>query len=70
MSVAIMTALQDAYNLSNSKDAELLFRWYTLSIVTTYAKNETNLPLIRAFVGKVGRMKMVNPIYKALDKYI
>ena len=34
-----MNSLEDAYHLSDSADAELLFRWYTLSILTTYAKD-------------------------------
>lgn len=63
-----MTSLEDAYHISDLTDAELLFRWYNLSIVTTYAKDNTNLLKIKKFVGLVGRMKMVNPIYKALDK--
>ncbi|CAK74683.1 unnamed protein product (macronuclear) [Paramecium tetraurelia] len=65
---AIMVSLEDAYHLSDLRDAELLFRWYALSINTKYAKDTTNLQKIKAFVGVVGRMKMVNPIYKALNK--
>ncbi|CAD8181256.1 unnamed protein product [Paramecium pentaurelia] len=63
-----MKQLDLSYNLSDNKDAELLFRWYTLSIQTKYATTNTNLNKIRTFVGKIGRMKMINPIYKALDK--
>ncbi|CAD8093552.1 unnamed protein product [Paramecium sonneborni] len=63
-----MKQLDSTYNLTNNLDAELLFRWYTLSIQTKYATDFTNLKKIRTFVSKIGRMKMINPIYKALDK--
>lgn len=32
-----MKTIEDTYKLSNSTDAELLFRWYSLSIWTKYA---------------------------------
>lgn len=38
-----MISLEDAYHLSDLADAELLFRWYALSINTKYSKDTTNL---------------------------
>ncbi len=55
--------LEESFRLSESKNAEILAEWLTIAAASGF---EPAFPAIRDFLGKVGRMKFLKPIYKAL----
>jgi leukotriene-A4 hydrolase len=59
-------ALDSAYNLKNSVNTEIIFRWIRLACK---AELEEELPLALDFVTKHGRMKFIQPIYRDLHKW-
>ncbi len=55
--------LEENFRLSGSKNAEILAEWLVIAAASGY---EPAFPAIRDFLGKVGRMKFLKPLYKAL----
>ena len=60
-----MKALDDAYRLTGSHNAEIAFRWYKLSIGSDY---RTAFPAMREHMLRIGRRILVVPLYEALAK--
>ena len=58
-------ALDDAFDLSRSQNAEIAFAWYMQSIKGGY---ERAFPPLEDFLMRVGRGKFVYPLYGALIK--
>ena len=56
-------ALDGRFGLSQSKNAEILSGWLLLALESNYA---AVLPRVEAFLGEVGRMKYLKPLYRAL----
>jgi hypothetical protein len=56
-------ALDGRFGLSQSKNAEILSGWLLLARDSNYA---AVLPRVEAFLGEVGRMKYLKPLYRAL----
>lgn len=59
-----MEALDEAYQLSDSGNSEILAEWLTLSIKTGYI--DQNMDKLEAFLIRVGRRKFLTPLYRAL----
>ena len=55
--------LDEAFNLTASGNAEILCDWLTIAAVSGY---EPAYDAIAEFLGSVGRMKFLKPLYKAL----
>jgi leukotriene-A4 hydrolase len=64
-SIAQMRALDRAWKLSDSGNAEIAFRWYVATVRAGYTDAR---PQIAAFIERVGRRKLVVPIYEELAK--
>jgi leukotriene-A4 hydrolase len=64
-SAAQMKALDNAWKLSDSGNAEIAFRWYVATVRAGYTDAR---PQIAAFIERVGRRKLVVPIYEELAK--
>ncbi|MGN6108494.1 MAG: M1 family metallopeptidase [Kofleriaceae bacterium] len=60
---AQLSELDKAYKLTGTRNAEIAERWYPLAIRSGYREAR---PAIAAFVEKIGRRKLVLPIYRAL----
>jgi leukotriene-A4 hydrolase len=60
-----LAALDMAYHLTGTANAELAQRWYPLTVRSGYL---TARPAMAEFLSKVGRRKLVMPIYSALAK--
>lgn len=60
---AQLVALDAALALTGTQNGELAQRWYPLTIRSGYAEAR---PALAAFVEKIGRRKLVVPIYRAL----
>ncbi|MDK1290531.1 M1 family metallopeptidase [Pseudoalteromonas umbrosa] len=58
-----MAALDSAFNLTNSTNAELAFAWYMLAVGNGY---EAIYPALDAHLSGIGRRKLIVPLYKAL----
>ena len=58
-------SLDDAWSLSNSGNAEIAFRWYVATVRAGYTDAR---PQIAAFIERIGRRKLVVPIYEELAK--
>ena len=58
-------ALDDAWKLSNSGNGEIAFRWYVATVRAGYTDAR---PQIAAFIERIGRRKLVVPIYEELAK--
>ncbi len=56
-------ALDTAYALTGTPNAEIAQRWYPLTIRSGYAASR---PAIADFLSQIGRRKLVMPIYRAL----
>ncbi|MEY4547132.1 MAG: hypothetical protein RL685_3327 [Pseudomonadota bacterium] len=56
-------ALDERFQLSTSHNAEILSAWLQLALESEYAPA---LPRAEAFLGEVGRMKYLRPLYRAL----
>lgn len=61
--VNVMKRLDADYHLTESTNKEILWRWFRITVRTQY--NDV-LPTVEKFVGDIGRIKMVAPIYLAL----
>jgi len=63
--VAELEQLDNAYHFTGTANGEIAMRWYPLAIRSGYAQaNEA----ISAFVQKIGRRKLIMPVYEALVK--
>ena len=63
LTAAQIGTLDQAFHLSGTPNGEIAQRWYPLTVRSGYA---TARPAIAAFVQRVGRMKLILPIYAAL----
>ena len=64
LSAEQLAALNDALGLSASGNNEVLFLWLEAALRNQY---EPAVPQAKAFLGRVGRNKFVNPLFQALD---
>lgn len=65
VSVAQCRALDEAFQLTTAKNPEVLVTWLGLA---TEAGDSTVLPRVEQVLGRVGRMKYLKPLYRALGK--
>ena len=65
LSAAQMKALDDAYHLTGSHNAEIAFRWYRLAIGSNY---QPAYFAMRAHMLRIGRRILVVPLYEQLAK--
>ncbi|MGB0135364.1 M1 family metallopeptidase [Dokdonella sp.] len=63
--LAQIKALDDAWDLSNSGNGEIAFRWYVATVRAGYTDAR---PQIAAFIERIGRRKLVVPIYEELAR--
>lgn len=63
LSEAQLLALDAAYEITGTANAELAQRWYPLTVRSGYLQAR---PQIAEFLSRVGRRKLVMPIYQAL----
>lgn len=61
----LLAKLDGAYKLTGTANGEIAMRWYPLTIRSGYADA---LPQAQAFIEKVGRRKLIMPIYAELVK--
>ncbi len=57
--------LDEAYKFTGTQNGEIAMRWYPLTIRSGYVEAQ---PAIGPFVERVGRRKLIMPIYEALVK--
>jgi leukotriene-A4 hydrolase len=57
--------LDDAYHFTGTPNGEIAMRWYPLAVRSGYAEAQ---PAIAAFLERVGRRKLIMPIYEELVK--
>lgn len=60
-----LIAMDQHYKLSAYKNCEIRFRWQSLSLMADY---EPVFPDVVVFLGEIGRMKYVRPLYRLLNK--
>ncbi|HEX8215282.1 MAG TPA: M1 family metallopeptidase [Allosphingosinicella sp.] len=60
-----LAALDRTYNLSNSRNSEVLFAWLRLAIANRY---DPAVPAIERFLTSMGRRKFVAPLFEDLVK--
>jgi leukotriene-A4 hydrolase len=65
ISIENMQKLDGTFNLTETKNSEIAFEWYMLSLNTNYTKAYNN---IGKFLTRVGRKKFVKPIYTEMLK--
>ncbi len=65
LSTAQMQALDNAYHLTGTHNAEIAFRWYRLAIGSNY---QAAFPAMREHMLRIGRRILVVPLYEALAK--
>jgi hypothetical protein len=58
-----LVALDKQFAFTGTRNGEIAERWYPLTIRSGYTDTR---PAIAAFVGKIGRRKLIMPIYRAL----
>ena len=63
--VTQMKALDEAWKLTDAGNAEIAFRWYVATVRAGYTDAR---PQIAAFMERIGRRKLVVPIYAELAK--
>jgi leukotriene-A4 hydrolase len=63
MSVTRMAALDKAFNLTISQNAEIAHAWYLLALRTGY---DVVYPAMSEYLISIGRRKLIVPLYKAL----
>jgi hypothetical protein len=63
LTTAQLKALDTAYTLTGTPNAEIAQRWYPLTIRSGYTPAR---PAIAVFLSQIGRRKLVMPIYRAL----
>jgi hypothetical protein len=57
--------LDDAYHFTGTPNGEIAQRWYPLTVRSGYADAR---PAIAAFLERIGRRKLIMPIYEELVK--
>ena len=57
--------LDDAYKFTGTQNGEIAMRWYPLAVRSGYVEAQ---PAIGAFLERVGRRKLIMPIYEELVK--
>jgi len=62
---AQLAQLDAAYHFTGTSNGEIAMRWYPLAVRSGYAEAQ---PAIGAFLGSVGRRKLILPIYEELAK--
>ena len=65
--LAQLQALDAQFKLTGSSNAIIASHWYKLAIDCGQAKALKLDPAIKAYLGHVGRMKLIGPIYRALS---
>ena len=60
-----LAQLDEAYRFTGTQNGEIAMRWYPLAIRSGY---EAALPEAATFIERVGRRKLIMPIYAALAK--
>ncbi len=65
MSDENMTALDTAFDLTNSKNNEIAHSWLLMSVKNWY---EPALPRLHDYLTSIGRNKLVKPLYRELSK--
>lgn len=60
---AFISALEDTYQFTSSRNAEIRLRWCNLCI---HSECEWILPHVVDFITTQGRMKFVRPLYRSL----
>lgn len=65
LDLAQVRALDEAYRLTGTRNAEIAFRWYRLAIGSNY---EAAYPAMREHMLRIGRRILVVPLYEALAK--
>ena len=63
--VAQMKALDKAWHLTGTGNGEIAFRWYVATVRAGYGEAR---PAIARFIERIGRRKLVIPIYEELAK--
>jgi len=63
---SVCAALDERFALGASHNAEILSAWLQLALESGYAPA---LPRAEAFLGEVGRMKYLKPLYRALARF-
>jgi leukotriene-A4 hydrolase len=66
VTVNILEQIDRDYDLTNVIDPEQKVLWYQIGILTKY---ETVVPAADEFLGTVGRLKYLRPLYRALKEY-
>jgi len=56
--------LDDCFGLTQSKNAEIAFAWFTVAIRNNY---QAALPAVVSYLKEIGRGKFVRPLYKSLN---
>ncbi|MEP6881257.1 MAG: M1 family metallopeptidase, partial [Dokdonella sp.] len=64
-SIAQMKTLDKAWKLSGTGNAEIAYRWYVATVRAGYLDAR---PQLAAFIERIGRRKLVVPIYEELAK--
>lgn len=67
LSIDTLKKMDEYYNLTKSRNAEIRFSWYSICIKSEY---EEVFPYIVQFLKEQGRMKYVRPLYRALYKSV
>ena len=62
---AQMKALEKAWHLTGTGNGEIAFRWYVATVRAGYTEAR---PAIAAFIERIGRRKLIIPIYEELAK--
>jgi leukotriene-A4 hydrolase len=65
LTVAQLKQLDDAYHFTGTANGEIAMRWYPLTIRSGYVDAR---PEIARFIERVGRRKLIMPIYEELAK--
>jgi len=63
LSQAQLQDLDVCFNLTQSKNAEIAFAWFTVAIRNNY---QVVLPAVDSYLKEIGRGKFVRPLYKSL----
>jgi hypothetical protein len=66
LSLDKMAKLDEAFNLTNSTNAERAFAWYMLAVGNGY---EAIYPALDKHLTSIGRRKLIVPLYKSLVKH-
>ena len=65
LSLDKMTSLDNKYQLTTSKNAEVAHAWYLLALKSNY---DVILPELKKYLISIGRRKLIVPLYKELSE--